>query len=90
VPHPQLYDQVDTMGVRSLSETHGVDLIMKTSGGRAVRDETVTAGCLRNYPWSPAAAAAVTAGQLPRDQLDMLVRGSGRQDERLATPPHDR
>jgi hypothetical protein len=41
-PRPRFHGHVDTMGVRSLSETRGVDLIMNTSAWRAVPDSRRT------------------------------------------------
>jgi hypothetical protein len=66
------------------------------AGGRPRRrgtpapDETVTAGCPRNYPVVPFLYRRVTTGQWPRSLPDVLVRRSGRQDADLATGPHRR
>jgi hypothetical protein len=37
-PQSRFHDQIDTMGLGSAADTHGVDLIMKASGWRAVPD----------------------------------------------------
>jgi hypothetical protein len=59
-------------------------------GGTPVPDETVTAGCPRNYPvYRAAAASRPQAGCLPPHR-DLLVRRPGRPDEQLATHPHHR
>jgi hypothetical protein len=59
-------------------------------GGTPVRDETVTAGCPRNYPVVPRLHSRPTIGQLPRSSSDLFVRRPGRPDEHLATRPHHR